>query len=352
MRERTPVRRSLLARLPRLRLLVTTGMRNASIDLDATAELGVVVSGTPGSGTATVELTWALILALARQVPAEDAALRASRWQTTVGRELSGRTLAVLGLGRLGSRVAAVGSAFGMHVVAWSQNLTPEAAARAGAELVSRDELFRRADVLTVHLVLSDRTRGLVGADELALMRPTSYVVNTSRGPDRGHRRSGGRPPCGTVAGAGLDVFDTEPLPVEHPVLRAPNTVLTPHLGFVTEDVLRTWYVGAVATWPRSTPGSRSGCWDSSPGDPASRARRARSRARSPGGRLLRSIPPHEGGRRGSTRSRPDGRPVASPARGAGVSGPAPRGRCSSSRRPRSRRFSRAGPRRHGGDTG
>src|SRR5215470_7949173 len=183
MRERTPFRRSLLARLPRLRLLVTTGMRNAAIDLAAAAELGITVCGTAGSGTSTVELTWALILSLVRHVPAEDASIRAGGWQRTVGTDLAGATLGVLGLGNLGRRVAGIGLAFGMEVTAWSQNLTAEAAAAAGARRVQREELFRQADVLTIHLVLSERTRGLVGAGELALMRPTAYLVNTSRGP-------------------------------------------------------------------------------------------------------------------------------------------------------------------------
>src|SRR5947209_824308 len=166
MRERTPFRRSLLARLPRLRLLVTTGMRNAAIDLAAAAELGITVCGTAGSGASTVELTWALILSLVRHVPAEDASIRAGGWQHTVGTDLAGATLGVLGLGNLGRRVAAIGLAFGMDVIAWSQNLTAGAAAAAGARRVERDELFQRSDVLTIHLVLSDRTRGLVGAAE------------------------------------------------------------------------------------------------------------------------------------------------------------------------------------------
>ena len=246
MRERTPFPRSLLARLPHLRLLVTTGMRNAAIDLAAAAELGITVCGTAGSSTSTVELTWALILALVRHVPAEDASIRAGGWQTTIGTDLAGATLGVLGLGNLGRRVAAIGLAFGMEVVAWSQNLTAEAAEAAGARRVEREELFRRSDVLTVHLVLGDRTRGLVGAAELAMMKPTAYLVNTSRGPivDAAalveHLRRGG------IAGAALDVYDVEPLPAGDPLRTLPGTVLTPHLGYVSERTYRAFYGEAV----------------------------------------------------------------------------------------------------------
>ncbi len=246
MRERTPFDAALLARLPRLRLLVTTGARNGSIDLAAAAARGVVVSGTPGSGTTTVELAWGLVLSLLRRVPQEDAALRRGEWQTTLGHGLTGRTLGILGLGRLGKRMAAVGLAFGMEVVAWSQNLTTEAAVEAGVVRVEREELFRRADVLSVHLVLSDRTRGLVGAAELALMKPTALLINTSRGPVVESAALVDALHSGRIAGAGLDVYDSEPLPPADPLRSAPNTVLTPHLGFVTEDVYRIWYGGAV----------------------------------------------------------------------------------------------------------
>jgi phosphoglycerate dehydrogenase-like enzyme len=246
MRERTPFPRALLARLPRLRLLVTTGMRNASIDLPAAAEQGVVVCGTGGGGPATAELTWGLILALARHIPQEDAATRAGRWQTSVGEGLQGKVLGVLGLGNLGSRVATIGRAFGMEVLAWSQHLTAERAAAVGATLVDKEDLLRRADVVTIHLVLSDRTRGLLGARELALLRPTAYLINTSRGPivDEGAlvdalQRS-------AIAGAGLDVFDREPLPLDHPLRRLPHTVITPHLGYVTEETYRAFFGQAV----------------------------------------------------------------------------------------------------------
>jgi phosphoglycerate dehydrogenase-like enzyme len=246
MRERTAFDAALLARLPRLRLLVTTGARNAAIDIAAAAARGVVVSGTAGSGTTTVELAWGLVLSLLRHVPAEDAALRRGAWQTTLGRGLAGQTLGILGLGRLGKRMAAVGLAFGMEVVAWSQNLSAEQAAEVGVVRVEREELFRRADVLSVHLVLSDRTRGLVGAAELALMRPTALLVNTARGPVVDSAALVDALHAGRIAGAGLDVYDIEPLPPGDPLRSAPNTVLTPHLGFVTEEVYRSWYGGVV----------------------------------------------------------------------------------------------------------
>ncbi|REF35988.1 D-2-hydroxyacid dehydrogenase family protein [Thermasporomyces composti] len=246
MRERTPLRRSLLARLPKLRLAVTTGMRNASIDLEAAREYGVVVCGTQGSAAATTELAWALILSLVRHIPAEDAAIRAGGWQHTVGTDLAGATLGLLGLGRLGRAMVPVARAFGMDVIAWSQNLTDQAAAEAGATRVDKDELFARSDVLSIHLVLSDRTRGLVGARELALMKPTAYLVNTSRGPIVDEQALLTALREGRIAGAGLDVFDREPLPTDHPLRQAPRTVLTPHIGFVTHRTYAQWYVGAV----------------------------------------------------------------------------------------------------------
>jgi phosphoglycerate dehydrogenase-like enzyme len=242
MRERTSFPAELLERLPGLRLLVTTGMRNASIDLDAAARLGVTVSGTEVAGSPTAELTWGLILALLRWVPAEDRAMREGGWQSTVGVGLEGKTLGILGLGRLGSAVARVGEAFGMRLVAWSENLTSERAAECAAELVGKDELLRTADVVTIHLVLSERTRGLVGAHELALMKTTAVLVNTSRGPIIDEAALVAALESGTIAGAALDVYDREPLPVDHPLRRAPNTVLTPHLGYVTEENYRVFF--------------------------------------------------------------------------------------------------------------
>jgi phosphoglycerate dehydrogenase-like enzyme len=236
MRERTPLPAALLARLPQLRLIVTTGMVNASIDMAAARSQGVTVCGTAAVGPPTVELTWALLLATVRGVPAADAALRAGVWQagSLPGGDLSGATLGVLGLGRLGSAVAAVGQAFGMRVVAWSANLTPERAAAVGVELVGKADLLSASDVVTVHLQLSERTRGLIGAPELARMRPSAYLVNTSRGPIVDQAALIAALSSGGIAGAGLDVYDEEPLPPGHPLLTAPNTVLTPHLGYVS----------------------------------------------------------------------------------------------------------------------
>jgi phosphoglycerate dehydrogenase-like enzyme len=236
MRERTPFGRARLERLPNLRLLVTTGRANASIDVGAARALGVVVCGTDGLAAATYELTWALILAVTRGVVAEDRAMRAGGWQHTLGIELAGRTLGVAGLGRLGRQVARIGQAFEMRVIAWSQNLDTARAEAIGVEAVSKERLLGESDVLTIHLKLSDRTRGLFGTDELALMKRSAYLVNTSRGPivDEAALVSALR--GGTIAGAALDVYDLEPLPADHPLLSAPNTVLTPHIGYVARS--------------------------------------------------------------------------------------------------------------------
>jgi phosphoglycerate dehydrogenase-like enzyme len=246
MRERTPFDAERLRLLPNLKLLVTTGMANASIDLAAAQAGGVTVCGTGGSAGATVELTWALILSLARHVPAEDANVRAGGWQRTLGFGLRGRTLGVVGLGRLGSQVATVGRAFGMEVLAWSQRLTPSYADAAGVTPVGKDELFGSSDVITVHYKLSPRSAGLVGAREIGLMKPTAYLVNTSRGPlvDTDALLVALR--TGAIAGAALDVYDEEPLPGGHPLRNAPRTVLTPHIGYVTDDGYRVFYGEAV----------------------------------------------------------------------------------------------------------
>jgi phosphoglycerate dehydrogenase-like enzyme len=246
MRERTPFTAARLARLPRLRLLVTTGMANASMDLDAARQAGITVCGTGSLPFATAELTWGLIIALARHIPAEDARVRAGGWQRTLGTDLAGRTLGVVGLGRLGSRVATIGRAFAMDVVAWSQNLDPAHAASLGAVAVTRDELLARADVVTIHLKLSERSRGLIGAAELARMKPTALLVNTSRGPIVDEAALLDALHAGTIGGAGLDVFDAEPLPPDHPLRRAPNTVLTPHVGYVTDGGYAVYYGEAV----------------------------------------------------------------------------------------------------------
>ncbi len=257
MRERTPFPREVLERLPNLKFMVTTGPFNAVIDIDAAAELGITISGTLGTPTPTPELTWALILALARQIPREDAAIRAGKWQVTVGTELAGRTLGLLGLGRQGMQVAPIGKAFGMDVIAWSQNLTEERAAEAGVRLATRDELFQSSDFVSVHLVYSERTYHLVGQRELALMKPSAYLVNTSRGPLVDEAALVAALYAGQIAGAGLDVYDVEPLPADSALLMAPNTILTPHLGYVADKNYRVFYgdtVEDIAAWLAGTP--------------------------------------------------------------------------------------------------
>ena len=246
MRERTPFPRRLLEELPQLKLLVTTGMRNASIDLEAAQDLGITVCGTRGVPYPTAELTWALILALVRHVPQEDKATRAGQWQVSVGEGLNGKVLGLLGLGNLGSQVATVGKAFGMSLLAWSQNLTAERAAQYGATLVSKDDLLSRSDIVTIHLVLSARTRGLISARELGLMQRTAYLINTSRGPIVEEQALIQALQQGTIAGAALDVFDEEPLPLDHPFRRLENTVITPHLGYVTVEGYRIFFGDAV----------------------------------------------------------------------------------------------------------
>jgi phosphoglycerate dehydrogenase-like enzyme len=246
MRERTPFPRALVERLPKLRLLITTAARNRAVDVEACAERGITVCGTPSVAHPTVDLTWGLILSLLRRIPEQERALREGRWQVALGTTLEGKTLGVVGLGNLGSRVARVGAAFGMRVIAWSQNLTPERASAAGATAVDKATLLRESDVVTLHLVLSDRSRGTIGAAELAQMRRSAVVVNTSRGPLIDQAALIAALQEGRIAGAGLDVFDEEPLPAGHPILSAPNTVLTPHLGYVTEENYRTYFAGAV----------------------------------------------------------------------------------------------------------
>lgn len=246
MRERTPFPRALIARLPNLKLLITTGERNRGIDAAACAEHGVTFCGTPSFGAPTVEITWGLIISLARKFPSQMAALLAGQWQTEVGTTLEGKTLGVVGLGKLGSKVAKVGQALGMKVIAWSQNLTDEAAAAQGAARVDKATLFAEADVVTLHLILSDRSRGVVGAAELAAMKPTAFLVNTSRGPLVDQDALIAALKSGKIAGAGIDVFDIEPLPAGHPILSAPNTLLTPHLGYSSLENYRRYFAGAV----------------------------------------------------------------------------------------------------------
>ncbi len=246
IRERTALTADLLDRLPALRLIVTAGMWNAAIDIEHARSRGVEVVGTGGVPGSAAELTWALILAVARHLPAEDAVIRAGGWQTTVGSDLDGHTLGVIGLGRLGQRVAKVGLAFGMEVLAWSTNLDPALARSLGVTPVTKTDLLTRSDIVTLHLKLSERSRGTLGEAELRSMKPTAYLVNTSRGPlvDEPALLRALRE--GWIAGAGLDVYDTEPLPLDHPLRKDPRAVLAPHLGYVTADTYRTFFSDAV----------------------------------------------------------------------------------------------------------
>jgi len=221
-------------------------MRNLGIDLAACREHGVLVCGTGSGSSPTADLAWGLILALVRHIPEEDRALREGRWQTTIGTGLRDKTLGVLGLGKLGTQVARVGLAFGMNVIAWSQNLTLERAAEAGCLRVEKADLFRMADVLTIHLLLSERTRGIVGRDEIALMKPSAFLVNTARAAIVDEQALIAALVNRKIAGAGLDVFSREPLPADAPILRAPNTVLTPHLGYVTRETYDVYFPHAL----------------------------------------------------------------------------------------------------------
>jgi phosphoglycerate dehydrogenase-like enzyme len=247
MRERTPFPGALIQKLPKLKLLITTGMRNASIDVAAAKERGVTVCGTPTTGNPTSAIAFALILELARHVGYESARMRAGvLWQSTIGLDLEGLTLGVLGLGKLGTRTAHIAKAFGMHVIAWSQNLTTEKCAAAGVSYAGKDDIFRQSDFISIHLVLSDRTRGLIGARELALMKPSAYLINTSRGPIVNEAALIAALRVKKIAGAGLDVFDSEPLPLDHPFRKMDNVVITPHLGYVSVQNYRTLYGGTV----------------------------------------------------------------------------------------------------------
>ena len=247
MRERTPLSREIIVRLPNLKLIASTGPRNASIDVAAAQERGITVTATGYRSSPTVELTWALILGSARHIVQESQAVRNGGWQTTIGTGLDGKILAVLGLGNIGGPVARIGRAFGMQVIAWSQNMTQETANAAGATLVTKSELFRKADVVTIHLVLSKRTYGLVSANDLALMKPTAVLVNTSRSPivDEAALITALR--SRAIAGAALDVFAQEPLPADHPFRNLDNVLASPHIGYVAEDLYRTFYEDVVA---------------------------------------------------------------------------------------------------------
>ena len=258
MRERTRFGHDLFSRLPSLRLLITTGRANAAIDLHAAAEHGVVVSATSGPPSAnTAELAWGLILSLARHLPEETAAVRAGGWQHTVGTDLLGGTIGLVGLGRIGRHMTRIAHGFGMDVIAWSQNLDHQTAAQAGARAVSKEHLFAAADVVSIHVVLSGRTRGLVTEQDLRSMKRSAFLVNTSRGPIVDTDALVRALHEGWIAGAGLDVFETEPLPPGHFLLNAPNLVLTPHLGYVTARTMKHWYSDAVediAAWQRGEP--------------------------------------------------------------------------------------------------
>jgi phosphoglycerate dehydrogenase-like enzyme len=252
MRERTPLRRHIIEQLPNLKLIASTGPRNASIDLEAAVAHGIDVVHTGYFGSPTVELTWALILAGARHIAAEAAAVRNGGWQHRIGDDLSGQTLGIIGLGNLGAKVAKVALAFGMNVIAWSQNLTAEKAAAAGATLVPKEELLRQSDFVSIHLVLSERTRGLIGTRELSLMKPSARLVNTSRGPivveaDLIQALNSRR-----IAGAAIDVYDTEPLPADHPYRNIANLLATPHIGYVSRGLYERFYrdtVSNITAW-------------------------------------------------------------------------------------------------------
>lgn len=243
MRERTPFPRKVIEALPDLKLLITTGARNNSFDVKACAERGVTVCGTGAAGSPTTGIAFGLMLELTRRIGFENARLKAGEpWQVTIGRDLEGLTLGILGLGKLGQRSATVGKAFGMRTIAWSQNLTEDKAKAASADLVSKEDLFRNADFITIHLVLGDRSRGLVGAKELGLMKKTSYLINTSRGPIVDEKALIAALQNNAIAGAGLDVFDVEPLPLNHPFRKMDNVVITPHLGYVSEQNYRKYF--------------------------------------------------------------------------------------------------------------
>ena len=257
MRERTRFPGSLIEKLSNLKLLVTTGARNLAIDMAACKESGITVCGTESSRTAPAELAWALILSCLRKIPQFDRAVRNGRWGDGIGSGLAGKTLGVLGLGKLGTQVTRVGLAFGMKVIAWSQNLTPEKAAEVGAVRVDKDEFFAAADIITIHVVLSDRTRGLVGARELGLMKPTAYLINTARGPIIDEKALIAALTENRIAGAGLDVFEIEPLPPDHPFLRLANTVITPQVGYVSKEGFQIYFRQAredVAAWLAGKP--------------------------------------------------------------------------------------------------
>lgn len=242
MRERTPLDREVLRQLKNLKLIVSTGQRNASLDTDACKELGIAVAATGYVDSGAPELTWALLMALSRKLVVENGNVRSGNWQTTLGTDLRGKTMGIVGLGWIGSQIAAYAKVFGMKVIAWSQNLTEERAHRAGAELVSKERLFKEADFVSLHLVLSDRSRGIIGEPELSLMKPSAFLINTSRGPLVNEKALIKTLTNKHIAGAALDVYDTEPLPEAHPFRTLDNVLATPHIGYVTENTYRVFY--------------------------------------------------------------------------------------------------------------
>ncbi len=257
MRERTPLTRAILEQLPNLKLIASTGSRNASIDLSAAEERGIMVCNTGYTSHGAIELTWALILGILRNVPAEFASVQKGEWQISVGGDLKGKTIGLVGLGSIGARMAEIAQAFGMGVIAWSQNLTRESAEKHGAQLVTKEELFRLADIVTVHLVLSPRSKGIVGTAELTLMKPTAFLINTSRGPLVDESALIDALQNQTIAGAALDVYDVEPLPESHPFRSLDRLLVTPHVGFVTTETYKIFYqdtVENIAAWLSGRP--------------------------------------------------------------------------------------------------
>jgi phosphoglycerate dehydrogenase-like enzyme len=247
MRERTPLPREVIQHLPQLKLIASTGPRNAAIDMAAAKARGISVTATGYSSLPAIEMTWALILGSSRHIVQESKAVRDGGWQTALGQDLDGKVLGVLGLGNIGRQVARIGGAFGMNIIAWSENMTPEIASAAGATLVTKHDLFRQADIITIHLLLSKRTRGLVGSSELELMKPTSRLINTSRGQIVDEDALIKALQSRAIAGAALDVFNEEPLPPLHPFRSLDNVLATPHIGYVAENLYRTFYTDAVA---------------------------------------------------------------------------------------------------------
>ena len=257
MRERSPLQRDLLERLPNLKMLATAGMRNAAIDLAYCTERGIAVCGTQNSAQATPELAWGMMLTLARNIHIENERMRSGAWITTLGTDLQGKTLGILGLGRLGRNMAQIAKAFDLDVIAWSANLTSAEAETHGVRRVEKDELFAGADFLTIHYKLGDRSRGLVTAREIGLMKPTAFLINTSRGPIVDTQALINALENRTIAGAGVDVYDLEPLAPDAPIRQAPNTILTPHLGYVTDGCYRAFYeqmVESIEQWIAGTP--------------------------------------------------------------------------------------------------